>query len=572
MSDAAKRVLLVDDDRFVRECIGAILEHIGYQVRTASSVDEALKEAPVWSPELVILDVDLGAGGDGITCCRRMREMEGFARTPIVMMTGLASRELVIQAAQAGANGYVLKTTLNIADFTDRLNRILQGPAPTPDSAPDAPPVPAVPAGQDPAPAGPPPDQEGERRIAKIHEPRALPFLATELGKLALSSGATTEDMVNVIKRDPAICAVVLRTVNSSFYRARGKTLSLERAVVGLGFGGLRTLAGSLEKFEDLLDSPESAGFALGYWQHSLACAILARRFAAGGGAEEAETAFLVGLLHDLGRPLLREAFPEFYGEVLRDAAAGVPLREAEQRRLGTDHLEAVCRTLTAWKIPPELVQAIGAHHDSWDQLRRRNLECFRPAAAVAVAERVLTGLAAGWPDDDRIEEVPDDLAALLELRQPELERMLADVYNDLDDFCAVFYLHMREDQALPPLTAQAPPESPSRKAFWVRAAEPRVDTVALALRQSDFAVRSGTTPEQAAEPRPDLVLASAEFVKDVPERLESLRRILHSLGEPAPRALFLAPESALSGLVPPPGIALVNRPLRVTPLLAALA
>jgi putative nucleotidyltransferase with HDIG domain len=104
---------------------------------------------------------------------------------------------------------------------------------------------------------------------------------------------------------------------------------------------------------------------ALKLWQHSVAVGltakgicILARRHG------QAETAFLTGLLHDIGKIALDTCFPEDYATVLAQVAEGSPFVDAERSLLGLDHAEAGALLAADWSFPPAIVEVIRDHHN----------------------------------------------------------------------------------------------------------------------------------------------------------------------------------------------------------------
>ena len=81
------RLLVVDDDPFVRKALELVLDLNGFGVATATDGAEAIRTLAVERPDAVILDV-LMPGLDGLEVCRRMRAIGD--RTPVLMLTARA--------------------------------------------------------------------------------------------------------------------------------------------------------------------------------------------------------------------------------------------------------------------------------------------------------------------------------------------------------------------------------------------------------------------------------------------------------------------------------------------------
>ena len=103
---ANSEILIVDDERIVRKSLTAILEDVGYKVRTSNNGEEALSAILERRPDLVILDVMMPKL-DGFEACRRLRETD--SRLPVLFLTALETDESQIRALGLGADDYVFK-------------------------------------------------------------------------------------------------------------------------------------------------------------------------------------------------------------------------------------------------------------------------------------------------------------------------------------------------------------------------------------------------------------------------------------------------------------------------------
>jgi response regulator NasT len=101
-----KRLLLLDDDRLVLATLGEGLRQAGYRVTTVSSVEEAEDALAGGGIDLAILDVRM-PGLSGIDLAWRLHDADN--EVPFIFLTAYSDEELVEQAAEAGAMGYVVK-------------------------------------------------------------------------------------------------------------------------------------------------------------------------------------------------------------------------------------------------------------------------------------------------------------------------------------------------------------------------------------------------------------------------------------------------------------------------------
>jgi two-component system response regulator PilR (NtrC family) len=102
----AKRILVVDDERSMREFLDIMLIKAGYQVRTAASGQEALAFAERDLYDLAIIDIRLGKM-DGIETLQHLKEIS--PETVVLMITAYASTDTAIQAMKRGAYDYITK-------------------------------------------------------------------------------------------------------------------------------------------------------------------------------------------------------------------------------------------------------------------------------------------------------------------------------------------------------------------------------------------------------------------------------------------------------------------------------
>jgi len=99
------KILVVDDDRELRELIGFALREAGYQVVEADDGPAAVRRHAVDKPDLVILDVNL-PGFDGFEVCRRIRVE---AATPVMMLTVRGEESDQVRGLDIGADDYLTK-------------------------------------------------------------------------------------------------------------------------------------------------------------------------------------------------------------------------------------------------------------------------------------------------------------------------------------------------------------------------------------------------------------------------------------------------------------------------------
>lgn len=102
-----KRILAVDDDVIILTRISSILRN-DYDLVTINSGMRALRYLDLEKPDLILLDIRM-AQQDGIETLRKIREMEECKDIPVIMLTGVESRDMVVESAKLGICDYLLK-------------------------------------------------------------------------------------------------------------------------------------------------------------------------------------------------------------------------------------------------------------------------------------------------------------------------------------------------------------------------------------------------------------------------------------------------------------------------------
>jgi len=129
----ASRVLIVEDERDIRDLVLFHLEREGFQVSSASSGEEALRQVRHASPDLVLLDLMLPAMG-GLEVCRKLRQDPATAALPIVMLTAKGDEVDRVLGLELGADDYIVKP-FSPKELLARVRAVLRRARPAPGAA-----------------------------------------------------------------------------------------------------------------------------------------------------------------------------------------------------------------------------------------------------------------------------------------------------------------------------------------------------------------------------------------------------------------------------------------------------
>jgi HD-like signal output (HDOD) protein len=215
------------------------------------------------------------------------------------------------------------------------------------------------------------------------------PRIATEVLALSRDQDADFGRIAQLLHQDPALAGHVLRIANSPAYLPRSPIVSLQQAITRLGLRLLAEIA--------LIASVQSGVFRVpGYesdlrqiWRHALASGAFGREVAR-SLRSNVESAFLCGLLHTIGKPLVLQTTIDLAGKL------GLALQASDVATLIAEfHVQAGGLLASRWGLPRAVCDAI-ALYASYDA----SAACAQEPVITALGDRLATHLLAGETDE----------------------------------------------------------------------------------------------------------------------------------------------------------------------------
>lgn len=229
-----------------------------------------------------------------------------------------------------------------------------------------------------------------------------IPVLLLRILRTLDGERASAKDLVDLMQRDQALAGRVLRLANSGFFACAREVSTLSRAVMLLGFSTVKNLALGIKIWETLAQRG-GPGVAM-LWEHSALVGAAARLIAQRTRAADPEEVFTAGLLHDIGKVMLRIRFAAVYDRVTT-TGGDVSLIDRERDAFGVDHARVGGWLAESWQLPEVIVEAAGGHHDAI-------------AAGTALSPAVIVNLAnrlVHWTDMEQGVLAPEAEATLSE-------------------------------------------------------------------------------------------------------------------------------------------------------------
>jgi DNA-binding response OmpR family regulator len=126
MTTAGKRILLVEDDRFLRRACETSLRQRGFTVIAATDGEEGLRLARAEHPDLILLDL-LMPKLSGVEVLRALKADVGTKAIPVLILSNSSREQDVSEVISLGAVAYWVKANLSLKELGERVARLLEG-------------------------------------------------------------------------------------------------------------------------------------------------------------------------------------------------------------------------------------------------------------------------------------------------------------------------------------------------------------------------------------------------------------------------------------------------------------
>jgi putative nucleotidyltransferase with HDIG domain len=253
-----------------------------------------------------------------------------------------------------------------------------------------------------------------------------LPDTAAQVIASCNDESCSAHQLSALIARDPSLAGHVLRVANSTAYAPKEPIVSLQQAVSRLGMGTMCEISVAVSLQGKVFRVPGYQQHMRAIWRHSAAAGAFAKE-AARLLRRNVESAFLCGLLHDVGRPVVLQGTLDIWRERME---GDLPAAIAEA---AMDDLHAPVGALLAqrWGMATWMSAAIRRHHDPQEpgeHEEEARMTCLADLLAHwALAEGTTDrDFAADHPVLELLNLYPDDVARLLRQREKVLDTVEA--------------------------------------------------------------------------------------------------------------------------------------------------
>jgi HD-like signal output (HDOD) protein len=272
--------------------------------------------------------------------------------------------------------------------------------------------------------------------VSNVHTVASLPAIFERINTVANRPSAALIDVAGVISEDVGLSTRLLRLVNSAYFGFPSRIESITKACVIVGTRQIRQLALATSVVNVFKSVPPDILNMRLFWRHSVGCAMAARTIGMIGGAQDVESLFVLGLLHDVGRLVMLQAMPDETASVIRDAyKADLLTHDVEAARFGFSHADVGSALLKMWGLPPVVVEAVGRHH------RPVDARCHqREVASVHFCDIAVHALGIGESGNPMVPPLDEAAWNVLGLEPATVDAVAAQLEDQLeelsDQFC----------------------------------------------------------------------------------------------------------------------------------------
>ncbi len=121
----AQKILIIEDDKFLRELIARKLVDENYEIEEAIDGEEGLKKTKTVKPDLILLDLIL-PGIDGFEVLSKIKEDPSLASIPVIILSNLGQREDVEKGLKLGAVDYLVKAHFTPNEIIEKVKTVLK--------------------------------------------------------------------------------------------------------------------------------------------------------------------------------------------------------------------------------------------------------------------------------------------------------------------------------------------------------------------------------------------------------------------------------------------------------------
>ena len=247
-----------------------------------------------------------------------------------------------------------------------------------------------------------------EEIISKSLELPVLPATTQKVLAMMSDPDVSIEKIKRLISADPGLTTKILKIANSAFYGSYRSIENLTQAILRLGLNAVRNIvvATSMKNVYKRFGLTEKL-----IWEQMIGSALAANVIAKQARRSDPEDAFIGGLLHDVGKVVLNNEFPEKFALVMqRVYNDSVPFEEAEKECFEFSQREVGAFIVKKWGFPEKLETIIRSFDDHEALAAEKQIANL--AYTISLADKICQKFGMGWRkpggDDVKYGKLPE--------------------------------------------------------------------------------------------------------------------------------------------------------------------
>jgi len=124
MAENKKTILVIEDDKFLRELMNQKLLREGFETEEATDGEQGIQKIKEVKPDLVLLDLIL-PGMDGFEVLAKIKEDPALSAIPVIVLSNLGQKDDIERGLQLGAKDYLIKAHFTPGEVIEKIKNIL---------------------------------------------------------------------------------------------------------------------------------------------------------------------------------------------------------------------------------------------------------------------------------------------------------------------------------------------------------------------------------------------------------------------------------------------------------------
>ena len=265
--------------------------------------------------------------------------------------------------------------------------------------------------------------------VQKIKSLPTLPQVFYKIIETVEMPESSANDVKDTIKRDQSISAKILKVANSVLYGQAKEVTDISKATVLLGFDMIKSISLSVSVFSSFPKAENSSSRFNRelFWIHSMASAEAAVIIADKIGYQKRDQAFVLGLIHDIGKVILDYYFlPEYKRVIAKVRQENCLIRDAEIEILNFDHSLIGGWLGEQWGFPESIISGIKYHH----RVNEAPRQFIHGVLINHIADIVTRAAKIGSGGDDNIPKMSGLVFKQTDLNNEAIEQIIQQLIN----------------------------------------------------------------------------------------------------------------------------------------------